>query len=65
MEKSLEDTIIEKYLSKILMEYYDGTLSKEDMKKLTKFDSINCKLTDQKSQTGESLQLSCETKPNN
>mgnify|MGYP003990484267 FL=1 len=62
MEKDLENTIIKKYLSKILKEYYDGDISKNEIKKLTEFKNIECDLVNQKSQTGDSLKLSCEMK---
>ena len=62
MEKDLENTIIKKYLSKILKEYYDGDISKNEIKKLTEFRHIECDLVNQKSQTGDSLKLSCEMK---
>jgi hypothetical protein len=62
MEKDLENTIIKKYLSKILKEYYDGDISKDEIKKLTEFKNIECDLVNQKSQTGDSLKLSCEMK---
>ena len=62
MEKDLENTIIKKYLSKILKEYYDGDISKNEIKKLTEFRHIECDLINQKSQTGDSLKLSCEMK---
>jgi hypothetical protein len=62
MEKDLENTIIKKYLSKILKEYYDGDISKNDIKKLTEFRHIECDLVNQKSQEGDSLKLSCEMK---
>ena len=64
MEKDLENTIIKKYLSKILKEYYDGDISKNDIKKLTEFRHIECDLVNQKSQEGDSLKLSCEMKAN-
>ena len=64
MEKDLENTIIKKYLSKILKEYYDGDISKNEIKKLTEFRHIECDLVNQKSQTGDSLKLSCEMKAN-
>ena len=62
MEKDLENTIMKKYLSKILMEYYDGDVSKNEIKKLTEFKNIKCDLANQKSQSGDSLKLSCELK---
>ena len=62
MEADLENTIIKKYLSKILKEYYDGDISKDEIKKLTEFKNIECDLVSQKSQTGDSLNLSCEMK---
>ena len=62
MEADLENTIIKKYLSKILKEYYDGDISKDEIKKLTEFKNIECDLASQKSQTGDSLKLSCEMK---
>ena len=64
MEKDLENTIIKKYLSKILKEYYDGDISKNEIKKLTEFRHIECDLVNQKSQEGDSLKLSCEMKAN-
>ena len=65
MEKDLENTIIKKYLSKILKEYYDGDISKDEIKRLTQFKNIECDLTNGMLQTGESLQLSCEFKSDN
>ena len=65
MEADLENSIMKKYLSKILIEYYDGEISKSDIKRLTEFKNIDCDLTDNTSQTGEGLQLSCDLKPNN
>ena len=65
MEKDLENTIIKKYLSKILKEYYSGDISKDENKRLTQFKNIECDLTNGISQTGESLQLSCEFKADN
>ena len=62
IEKDLENTIIKKYLSKILKEYYNGDISKNEIKKLTEFRHIECDLINQKSQTGDSLKLSCEMK---
>ncbi len=62
MEKDLENMILKKYLTKILKEYYDGELSKDEIKRFTEFKDINCDFTDQK---GKSLQLSCEIKSNN
>ena len=60
METDLENTIIKKYLSKILKEYYNGDIDKNEIKRLTQFKNIECDLTNQMAQTGESLQLSCE-----
>ncbi len=65
MEKDLENSIIKKYLSKILREYYNGDISKDEIKRLTQFKNIECDLTNGMSQTGESLQLSCEFKSDN
>jgi len=65
MEKDLENSIIKKYLSKILKEYYNGDISKDEIKRLTQFKNIECDLTNGMSQTGESLQLSCEFKSEN
>ena len=62
MEKDLENSIIKKYLSKILREYYSGDISKDEIKRLTQFKNIECDLTNAMSQTGETLQLSCEFK---
>ena len=65
METDLENSIIKKYLSKILKEYYSGDISKDEIKRLTQFKNIECDLTNGISQTGESLQLSCEFKADN
>jgi hypothetical protein len=65
METDLENSIIKKYLSKILREYYSGDISKDEIKRLTQFKNIECDLTNGISQTGESLQLSCEFKADN
>ncbi len=62
MEKDLENSIIKKYLSKILKEYYNGDISKDEIKRLTQFKNIECDLTNKMTQTGETLQLSCEFK---
>ncbi len=62
METDLENSIIKKYLSKILREYYNGDISKDEIKRLTQFKNIECDLTNGMTQTGESLQLSCEFK---
>ena len=62
MEKDLENSIIKKYLSKILREYYSGDISKDEIKRLTQFKNIECDLTNAMTQTGETLQLSCEFK---
>jgi len=65
METDLENSIIKKYLSKILREYYSGDISKDEIKRLTQFKNIECDLTNGMSQMGESLQLSCEFKADN
>ena len=65
MEADLEKSIIKKYLSKILKEYYNGDISKDEIKRLTQFKNIECDLTNQTSQAGETLQLSCEFKSGN
>jgi len=62
VETDLEKSIIKKYLSKILREYYNGDISKDEIKRLTKFKNIECDLASGMTQTGESLQLSCEFK---
>jgi len=62
METDLENSIIKKYLSKILKEYYNGNISKDEIKRLTQFKNIECDLTNGMTQTGETLQLSCEFK---
>jgi len=62
METDLENSIMKKYLSKILREYYSGDISKDEIKRLTQFKNIECDLTNAMTQTGESLQLSCEFK---
>ena len=63
MEAELEKSIIKKYLGKILKEYYNGDISKDEIKRLTQFKNIECDLTNGMTQTGETLQLSCEFKP--
>lgn len=65
MEKDLENTILKKYLTKVLKGYHSGEISKEDVKKLAEFKSIDCNFTDQTSQNKDILQLSCEIIPEN
>jgi len=65
MEKDLENTILKKYLTKVLKGYHGGEISKEEVKKLAEFNSVDCNFTDQTPQNKEVLQLSCEIIPEN
>ncbi|ABX12600.1 hypothetical protein [Nitrosopumilus maritimus] len=65
MEKDLENTILKKYLTKVLKGYHNGDISKDDVEKLAEFKSIDCNFTDQTSQNKDVLQLSCEIIPEN
>lgn len=65
MEKDLENTILKKYLTKILKGYTSGEISKDEVKKLAEYKSIDCNFTDQTPQNKEVLQLSCEIIPEN
>lgn len=65
MEKELENTILKKYLTKVLKGYHSGEISKDDVKKLAEFKDIDCNFTDQTSQNKDVLQLSCEIIPEN
>ncbi|WP_428324346.1 hypothetical protein [Nitrosopumilus sp.] len=65
MEKDLENTILKKYLTKVLKGYHSGEISKDDVEKLAEFKSIDCNFTDQTSQNKDVLQLSCEIIPEN
>ena len=65
MEKDLENTILKKYLTKVLKGYHSGEISKDDVKKLAEFKGIDCNFTDQTSQNKDVLQLSCEIIPEN
>ena len=65
MEKDLENTILKKYLTKVLKGYHSGEISKDDVDKLAEFKSIDCNFTEQTSQNKDVLQLSCEIIPEN